>query len=139
MLYRLYRRAQRQRALVALAVLSFLTILLLAGYGIRTRLAGQRQALLQQQLGMPHAQQRQTEGHARTLRGREGFVEQRDQEDVLGAEPSVHHGPAVPGSSADLGGSRCLPALFDDQLGRGGNQLAGGQFHPFGLGEAPAR
>ncbi len=51
MLYRLYRRAQRQRALVALAVLSFLTILLLAGYGIRTRLAGQRQALLQQQLG----------------------------------------------------------------------------------------
>lgn len=49
--YRLYRRAQRQRTLVSLGLISLVTTLVLAGYGIRTRLTGQRQAVLQQQLG----------------------------------------------------------------------------------------
>lgn len=49
--YRFYRRAQKHRTLVAIGAISLVIIVILAGYGIRTRLAGTRQAVLQQQLG----------------------------------------------------------------------------------------
>ncbi len=38
--------------------------------------------------------------------------EDRVQDRVLAAVPRVHHGPAVSGPTADLSGSRCLPAFF---------------------------
>lgn len=49
--YSLYRRAQRHRALFMIGVASLVLIGLLAGFGIRTRLAGQQQAALQHELG----------------------------------------------------------------------------------------
>ena len=47
------------------------------------------------------------------------LVKEGLEDGVLTAEPGVDHGPAVSRPSADLGGSRCLPAFLDDQLRRG--------------------
>ena len=58
---------------------------------------------------------------------------------IFTAVPGVDHGPAITRSTADLRCCRCLPALFDDQLGRRLDQPPTGDLDSFRLRQATSR